>query len=135
MSDLRIRDLVRDHFAPCVPDLSPENPAIVIRDGCCANKLTRCSSMFSKTNLDSHFDFEAPLHGHLSPEDLYHFGVFKGAFRVEHAEIEAMKQLAAAWFIKLFENRYCYLYGEFVHATEDGGKGDWTKKAVEKIEK
>ena len=33
-----------------------------------------------------------------------HFGVFKGAFRVERAEIEAMKQLSSSWFIKALNN-------------------------------
>jgi len=30
---------------------------------------------------------------------LYHFGVFKGAFRLERAEIEAMKQFPIGWFV------------------------------------
>ena len=54
---------------------------------------------------DSHGHSAAPLRTHiLQGEDLYHFGVFKGAFRVERAEIEAMKQLSSSWFIKRFNN-------------------------------
>ena len=70
----------------------------------------------------------------LQGEDLYHFGVFKGAFRVERAEIEAMKQLAAAWFIKLFENGVATSFGqrEFWYAVKEAWKGAWTKQAVEK---
>ena len=37
----------------------------------------------------------------LQGEDLYHFGVFKGSYRVARAEAEAAIQLAAGWFIKM----------------------------------
>ena len=63
-----------------------------------------------------------------------HFSVFKAAFRVERAEIEAMKQLAAAWFIKVFENGVATSFGqrEFLYAIREAWKGAWTKQAVKK---
>ena len=124
---------LKDHLAPCVPDLSPENPAMVICDGCYAHTVDEvleiCAAMgILMVILPPHCTHI------LQGEDLYHFGVFKGAFRVERAEIEAMKQLAAAWFIKLFENGVATSFGqrEFWYAVKEAWKGAWTKQAVEK---
>ena len=46
----------------------------------------------------------------LQGEDLYHFGVFKGAFRVERAEIEAMKQLACRVVHQALRERRRYFF-------------------------
>ena len=57
-----------------------------------------------------------------------HFSVFKAAFRVERAEIEAMKQLAAAWFIKVLSSASLLLSdSEFLYAIREAWKGAWTK--------
>lgn len=124
---------LKDHLAPCIPDLSPENPAMVICDGCYAHTVDEvleiCATMgILMVILPPHCTHI------LQGEDLYHFGVFKGAFRVERAEIEAMKQLAAGWFIKLFKNGVATSFGqrEFWYAIKEAWKGAWTKKAVDK---
>ena len=124
---------LKDHLAPCIPDLSPENPAMVICDGCYAHTVDEvleiCATMgILMVILPPHCTHI------LQGEDLYHFGVFKGAFRIERAEIEAMKQLAAGWFIKLFKNGVATSFGqrEFWYAIKEAWKGAWTKKAVEK---
>ena len=94
---------VKDHLAPCIPDLSPENPAMVICDGCYAHTVDDVLEICAKMGI---LMVILPPHcTHiLQGEDLYHFGVFKGAFRVERAEIEAMKQLSSSSFIKRFNN-------------------------------
>ena len=125
---------VKDHLAPCIPDLSPENPAMVICDGCYAHTIDEvleiCATMgILMVILPPHCTHI------LQGEDLYHFGVFKGAFRVERAEIEAMKQLSSSWFIKRFNNSgVAVSFGEreFWYAVKEAWKGAWTKRAVEK---
>ena len=125
---------VKDHLAPCIPDLSPENPAMVICDGCYAHTVDEvlqiCATMgILMVILPPHCTHI------LQGEDLYHFGVFKGAFRVERAEIEAMKQLSSSWFIKHFNNSgVAVSFGqrEFWYAVKEAWKGAWTKQAVEK---
>jgi len=125
---------VKDHLAPCIPDLSPENPAMVICDGCYAHTVDEvleiCATMgILMVILPPHCTHI------LQGEDLYHFGIFKGAFRVERAEIEAMKQLSSSWFIKCFNNSgVAVSFGEreFWYAVKEAWKGAWTKQAVEK---
>ena len=125
---------VKDHLAPCIPDLSPENPAMVICDGCYAHTVDEvleiCATMgILMVILPPHCTHI------LQGEDLYHFGIFKGAFRVQRAEIEAMKQLSSSWFIKRFNNSgVAVSFGqrEFWYAVKEAWKGAWTKQAVEK---
>ena len=125
---------LRDHLAPCIPNLSPENPTIVICDGCYAHTVDEvlqiCATMgILMVILPPHCTHI------LQGEDLYHFGVFKGAFRVERAEIEAMKQLSSSWFIKRFNNSgvaVSFRQREFWYAVKEAWKGAWTKQAVEK---
>ena len=59
-------------------------------------------------------------------EELYHLTIFKGAFQVERAEIEAMKQLSSGWGIKLFNNTGVAIS----FAIKEACKGAWTKNAV-----
>jgi hypothetical protein len=125
---------VKDHLAPCIPDLSPENPAMVICDGCYAHTVDEvleiCATMgILMVILPPHCTHI------LQGEDLYHFGIFKGAFRAQRAEIEAMKQLSSSWFIKRFNNSgVAVSFGqrEFWYAVKEAWKGAWTKQAVEK---
>jgi len=73
---------LKDHLAPCIPDLSPENPAMVICDGCYAHTVDEVREICAAMGI---LMVILPPHcTHiLQGEDLYHFGVFKGAFRVE----------------------------------------------------
>mmetsp|Transcript_2961 Transcript_2961/g.10712 ORF Transcript_2961/g.10712 Transcript_2961/m.10712 type:complete len:321 (-) Transcript_2961:1415-2377(-) len=115
---------LKDHLAPCIPDLSPENPAVVICDGCYAHTINEVLEIC--TTMGILMVILPPHCTHiLQGEDLYHFGVFKGAFRVERAEIEAMKQLAAAWFIKFFNSGVATSFGqrEFWYAIKEAWKG------------
>jgi len=70
---------VKDHLVPCIPNVSPENPAIVICDGHYAHVvdevLDTCAALGILMVL-------LPPHcTHLlQGEDLYHFGVFKVRF-------------------------------------------------------
>jgi hypothetical protein len=71
----------------------------------------------------------------LQGEDLYHFGVFKGSFRVARAEAEAAIQLAAGWFIKMHTHEgVAVSFGqrEFWYAVRAAWEGAWTKEAVDK---
>ena len=125
---------VKDHLVPCIPNVSPENPAIVICDGHYAHVvdevLDTCAALGILMVL-------LPPHcTHLlQGEDLYHFGVFKGAFRVARAEAEAAIQLAAGWFIKMHTHEgVAVSFGqrEFWYAVRAAWEGAWTKEAVDK---
>jgi len=125
---------VKDHLVPCIPNVSPENPAIVICDGHYAHVvdevLDTCEALGILMVL-------LPPHcTHLlQGEDLYHFGVFKGAFRIARAEAEAAIQLAAGWFIKMHTHEgVAVSFGqrEFWHAVRAAWEGAWTKEAVGK---
>ena len=125
---------VKDHLVPCVPNVSPENPAIVICDGHYAHVvdevLDTCAALGILMVL-------LPPHcTHLlQGEDLYHFGVFKGSFRVARAEAEAAIQLAAGWFIKMHTHEgVAASFGqrEFWYAVRAAWEGAWTKEAVDK---
>ncbi len=107
---------------------------MVICDGCYAHTVDEVLEICAKMGI---LMVILPPHcTHiLQGEDLYHFGVFKGAFRVERAEIEAMKQLSSSWFIKRFNNSgVAVSFGqrEFWYAVKEAWKGAWTKQAVEK---
>lgn len=125
---------VKDHLVPCIPNVSPKNPAIVICDGHYAHVvdevLDTCAALGILMVL-------LPPHcTHLlQGEDLYHFGVFKSAFRVARAEAEAAIQLAAGWFIKMHTHEgVAVSFGqrEFWHAVRAAWEGAWTKEAVDK---
>ena len=71
----------------------------------------------------------------LQGEDLYHFGVFKTAFRVARAQAESAIQLATGWFIKRHTHEgVAVSFGqrEFWHAVRTAWEGAWTKEAVGK---
>jgi len=125
---------VKDHLVPCIPNVSPENPAIVICDGHYAHVvdevLDTCAALGILMVL-------LPPHcTHLlQGEDLYHFGIFKGSFRVARAEAEAAIQLAAGWFIKMHTHEgVAVSFGqrEFWYAVRAAWEGAWTKEAVDK---
>ena len=125
---------VKEHLVPCIPNVSPENPAIVICDGHYAHTtdevLDACEALGILMVL-------LPPHcTHLlQGEDIYHFGIFKGSFRVIRAEIEAAIQLAAGWFIKMHTHEgVAVSFGqrEFWYAVRAAWKGAWTKEAVGK---
>eukprot|EP00223_Ostreococcus_mediterraneus_P009805 CAMPEP_0179629868 /NCGR_PEP_ID=MMETSP0932-20121108/5605_1 /TAXON_ID=548131 ORGANISM="Ostreococcus mediterraneus, Strain clade-D-RCC2596" /NCGR_SAMPLE_ID=MMETSP0932 /ASSEMBLY_ACC=CAM_ASM_000582 /LENGTH=624 /DNA_ID=CAMNT_0021499313 /DNA_START=1 /DNA_END=1878 /DNA_ORIENTATION=- len=124
---------VIEHLVPCIPNVSPENPAIVICDGHYAHTvdevLDTCAALGILMVL-------LPPHcTHLlQGEDLYHFGVFKGSYRVARAEAEAAIQLAAGWFIKMHTHEgVAASFGqrEFWYAVRAAWEGAWTKEAVE----
>jgi hypothetical protein len=125
---------LKDHLAPCIPDLSPANPAMVICDGCYAHTVDEvleiCAAMGILLVL------LPPQCTHiLQGEDLYHFGVFKGAFRLVRAEIEPAKSLASSWFVHQVTHAgvpVCFGQREFWYAIKEAWKGAWTKKAVDK---
>ena len=119
---IRIRDLVEGSSRRVFPDLSP-NPAMVICDGCYAHTVARCGESLSFCRPIARISCKARF-----------VCVFKGAFRVERAEIEAMKQLAAAWFINSSSTGVATSFGqrEFWYAVKEAWKGAWTKQAVEK---
>ena len=125
---------VKEHLVPCIPNVSPENPAIVICDGHYAHTtdevLDACEALGILMVL-------LPPHcTHLlQGEDIYHFGIFKGSFRVIRAEIEAAIQLAAGWFIKMHTHEgVAVSFGqrEFWYAVRAAWEGAWTKEAVDK---
>jgi len=125
---------VIEHLVPCIPNVSPENPAIVICDGHYAHTvdevLDTCAALGILMVL-------LPPHcTHLlQGEDLYHFGIFKGSFRVARAEAEAAIQLAAGWFIKMHTHEgVAVSFGqrEFWYAVRAAWEGAWTKEAVDK---
>ena len=68
---------------------------MVISDGCYAHTVDEVLEICKN---DSYGHSAAPLRIYCKAKTC-HFGVFKGAFRVE-LEIEAMKQLSSSWFIK-----------------------------------
>ena len=71
----------------------------------------------------------------LQGEDLYHFGVFKGSFRIIRAEIEAAKSLASSWFIQQVTHEgvaVSFGQSEFWYAVREAWNGAWTKEAVGK---
>ena len=125
---------VKDHLVPCIPNVSPENPAIVICDGHYAHVVDEvldiCAAMgILMVLLPPHCTHV------LQGEDLYHFGVFKSAFRVARAEAESAIQLAAGWFIKMHTHEgVAVSFGqrEFWHAVRAAWEGAWTKEAVGK---
>lgn len=125
---------LRDHLAPCIPDLSKENPAMVICDGAYTHVKDEVVELCAAMGI---LLIVLPPHcTHLlQGEDLYHFGKFKGSFRLIRAEIEAAKSLASAWFIQqVTREGVAVSFGqcEFWYAIREAWKGAWTKEAVGK---
>jgi hypothetical protein len=94
----RVATWVKNHLIPCIPNVSPENPAMVICDGNYAHIMDEVLDICEAMGI---FMVLLPPHctHELQGEDLYHFGVFKTAFRVARAQTESAIQLAAGWFI------------------------------------
>ena len=125
---------LRDHLAPCIPDLSKQNPAMVICDGAYTHVKDEVVELCAAMGI---LLVVLPPHcTHLlQGEDLYHFGVFKGSFRVIRAEIEAAKSLASSWFIQQVTHEgvaVSFGQSEFWYAVREAWKGAWTKEAVGK---
>ena len=124
-----------NHLAPMIPNLSPENPALLILDGASTHQSAHIINI-CKT-LGVKLTFLPPNCTHvLQGEDVYNFGLFKVKYRKEKAASEGAKRIAADWFISKFElNTNLALplgQQDLWHAVHVGYQYAFSRKAVMK---